>query len=154
MIAWLGASIRSAGWAPTLVFVTHVVASRVFGAYRVFPELDTPMHLIGGVAIAFFLWSSVNLDTARPILGSLSLTGKIVLTLAAVCTAAVIWEFAEWTTDHLGWTDAQLGLEDTLLDMLLGITGGVLFLIIAWRTSSDTRLAPSLGARTHQSGGS
>ncbi len=70
---WLWSSIRSAGWAPALVFVTHVVASRGIGAYRTLPELDTPMHLVGGVAIAFFFWRSVNLDAARPLLGSLTL---------------------------------------------------------------------------------
>lgn len=139
VIAWLGASIRSAGWAPALVFVTHVVASRGIGAYRTLPELDTPMHLVGGVAIAFFFWHSVNLDSARLLLGSLTLCGKLSLTFSAVCTAAIVWEFAEWTTDRLGWTHAQLGLGDTLLDMLLGIVGGLLFLMFSWRSASVTQ---------------
>ncbi len=130
-IEWLWASVRSAGWAPALVFVIHVVMSRALGAYLALPALDVPMHFAGGVAIAFFLWRSVNIDAAGPVLGSMTLFGRRCLTFASVCTATVVWEFAEWVSDHLGWSLAQLGLGDTLLDMLLGIAGGVFFLVVS-----------------------
>lgn len=46
-----------AGWFPSLVFLLHCVLSLAFDAYDRAPSLDVPMHLLGGVAIAyFFAW--------------------------------------------------------------------------------------------------
>jgi hypothetical protein len=45
----------------------------------------------------------------------------------------VFWEFAEYVYDRAFGTRHQLSLDDTLLDMLLGIIGGGVFLIgSAW----------------------
>ena len=52
--------LKKAGWAPITVFVAHLVASEI-GGYDVFPPLDTPMHLLGGVAIAFFFWTAYRI---------------------------------------------------------------------------------------------
>ena len=134
LIRWLSTSIRSAGWAPAAVFSIHVVLSRGFEAYLAVPGLDIPMHVLGGVAIAFFFWRALALPAATPVLGQLNASGRLLMAFTAVCTAAVLWEFAEWTTDRLGLTEAQVGLDDTLLDMLLGIAGGAVFLSLArWR---------------------
>ncbi len=141
LIVWIWTSVRSAGWAPAFVFVFHVAVSRGLDAYLAVPELDIPMHFAGGVAIAFFLWRSVNIAAASQVLGSLTPIGRLLLTVAAVCTSTVVWEFAEWTSDRLGWSHSQLGLDDTLLDMLLGITGGMFFLVVSWRSSSASRVA-------------
>ncbi len=136
LIRWLSTSIRSAGWAPVVVFSLHVVLSRGFGAYLAVPGLDIPMHVLGGVAIAFFIWRAIALPAATPVLGRPSDTGRLLLAFTAVCTAAALWEFAEWTTDRLGLTEAQVGLDDTLLDMALGIAGGTVFLWLAHRRRS------------------
>ena len=131
MRTWVLTSIRTAGWAPILVFTSHLVASRGLEAYHDAPWLDIPMHFMGGVAIAYFFWRSVTSPAAGPVLGAMSAFGNVVLTLALTCTSTVVWEFAEWTTDRLGWTHAQGGLDDTILDMLLGISGGATFLVLA-----------------------
>jgi uncharacterized membrane protein len=115
------------------------VASRGLGAYESVPDLDIPMHLLGGVSIAFFFWRSVTCEAAGAVLGTLSRFGQLLLTLALVCASTVGWEFAEWTTDYLGWTRAQGGLGDTMLDMLLGILGGVGFLVVFARLLSPGR---------------
>jgi hypothetical protein len=45
----------------------------------------------------------------------------------------VVWELAEWVSDRYLGTNAQLWLGDTLLDMLLGLTGGLMFVAVAVR---------------------
>ena len=57
-------------------------------------------------------------------------------------TSAVLWEFAEYISDHSFGSQTQGGLEDTLLDMLLGILGGftmVSFLLLAKHGYGKTR---------------
>jgi hypothetical protein len=47
-----------------------------------------------------------------------------------VCLAAVFWEFAEWTADHTLGTHCQLGLDDTLGDIVMGLLGGSVFAVL------------------------
>lgn len=126
---WVRQSIRWHGWVPIAFFSAHVVATKAFDAYLHLPWLDLPMHFFGGVAIAYFFSCSLRSPLATLVLGRISTFGACLLILAGTCSATVVWEFAEWVTDALGITQAQLGLEDTLLDMLLGLLGG-LFLIL------------------------
>ena len=125
---WTQASVRRAGWAPLVVFGTHMVASRVFGVYGAAPDLDIPLHFVGGIAIAYFLWHALRARQAASLLGQLTDAGHDLFALTAVFAATVVWEFAEWTTDRMGLTEAQGGLGDTMLDMVLGVVGGAAFL--------------------------
>lgn len=130
---WIASAIRSAGWAPALVFAVHVVASRVLGAYAIWPGLDGPMHVAGGVAIGFFFLRAFTGDEAVPVVGRTTAFGQGTLTLLSVCAATVVWELAEWTTDRMGLTAAQKGLDDTLLDVLLGLVGGTAVVLTSRR---------------------
>ena len=121
---WVIEAVRRGGWAPLGVFLAHILVSRGLGLYREVPHLDVPMHLAGGVAIAYFFARAVELEVGRVVVGALTPYGAGLLTLALTCTAAVGWELAEWTSDALGWTSAQAGNDDTMLDMLLGVVGG------------------------------
>ena len=116
-------------WFPCVVFGAHVVASRFVNAYETFPSLDIPMHLAGGVAIAYFLSHSLdtleNYRILQPSHGRL----RLILVFALSCTAAVTWEFAEYVSDRVFDTGAQKGLEDTLLDMFLGMIGASAYLL-------------------------
>lgn len=127
-LRWTTRTLRAAGWAPLLVFGLHLVLSRGFAVYAVFPELDIPMHFLGGVAIACFFHRALCAEEAREFLGPMSTLGREAFALAAVFAAAMLWEFAEWTTDRLGVSHAQLSLDDTLLDMAFGVVGGAAFL--------------------------
>jgi purine-cytosine permease-like protein len=133
---------RSALWAPLAVFVAHIILSLAFNGYQRITGLDIPMHLLGGMATAFFF--SRLLD----ILGDYTLVERVdgllraIFLIALTATAAVLWEFAEYTSDHSFGTQTQGGLEDTLLDMLLGILGGfamVSFLLLAKHGYGKTR---------------
>ena len=132
--------VLRAAWAPCLVFLLHVFISRVLNAYLLFPPLDIPMHFFGGVAMAYFLAACVRalgVSSESPALGRVV---PALLVFSLTCTASVFWEFAEFFSDLLLGTHAQLGLEDTLLDMALGSAGGTLFVAWAWRTGALTRV--------------
>jgi hypothetical protein len=125
--------VRSAGWAPTLVFLLHVFISRVLKAYILFPPLDIPMHFVGGVAIAYF-WLRCCAAVPPDAIGARyrrALQALIVASLTVSST--VLWEFGEFISDRVFGTHAQLGLEDTLLDMALGFAGGLCYLAVALR---------------------
>lgn len=130
-LAWFVAAVRLAGWAPAAVFLAHLTASRLLGTYAVFPSLDMPMHLLGGAAIAYFFLGSLGARESAPIVGTLTDTAATLLSVCATALATVIWEFAEWSSDRWLGTRAQLGLDDTLLDMLLGLAGGLALVALA-----------------------
>ncbi len=125
--AWLAEALRRAAWAPVTVFLLHVAIS-LFGGYGVIPALDIPMHLLGGAAIGYFFWSLYLVAAAAGVLGKPSKILGVILVFALICSSTVFWEFAEFLTDKYLGTRAQLDLDDTLFDMLLGILGGTAFL--------------------------
>lgn len=130
---WILASLRAAGFAPIAAFLLHIFLSKVLGSYGAIPNLDIPMHFLGGFAIAFFFWRSVSCSEAEPVLGQLTSFGRFLLALTALGATTVLWEFAEWSGDRLGLTHAQAGLDDTMFDMFVGICGGLCWLIAAHR---------------------
>ena len=129
--AWLWSTLWQAGWAPAAVFVLHRVASGL-RAYDHYPDLDVPMHLAGGVAIAYFFHTASVNGSRRRVLGPYHRLTHVILVFALVGTAAVCWEFAEFLSDRYLGTNAQGGsLDDTLKDMALGMVGGAGFLVLS-----------------------
>ena len=117
---------------PAAVFGFHAVIS-LSGAYKRYPAIDIPMHVVGGAAIAFF-FERCFVRLARPEV-SLQIVNiaRYLVVFALTVTAATFWEFGEFLFDRAFGTHTQAGLEDTLLDMLLGIIGGALYLCAsAW----------------------
>jgi hypothetical protein len=136
-----------ASWAPLLVFLVHVFISRVLNAYLLFPPVDIPMHFVGGVAMAYFLsicFAALPDIDASPRLRSLAQTAFVVM---GTSTASVFWEFAEFFSDTFFGTRAQLGLEDTLFDMALGIVGSLCYAALALRHGALRETMSSPAAR-------
>jgi hypothetical protein len=127
---WARDSVRAAGWAPALVFFVHQLIPWISDVQAQVPTFDNYEHAVGGLAIGYFFWRAFGLPSATDAVGTLTIFGRVSSTFGAVCAAAVLWEFSEWITDRLGWTGAQAGLGDTLLDMLLGIVGGTTVITI------------------------
>jgi hypothetical protein len=132
-------SLWKAGWAPFLVFVAHMILWHGVGAYEAFPPLDAPMHLVGGLAIAFLLWTAYTIGARSGTLGRPNSTAIAALTLTSTAACAVFWEFAEFLSDKYLGTNTQKGLEDTLLDLLLGLVGGAIFVAAAWFRQNRAR---------------
>lgn len=128
----LAAALRDAAWAPAAVFLLHLVASGV-GAYGRIRWLDLPFHLAGGTAIAF-LSTRVVLHARRlGFVGRSHAVAHGVGVMGLVALAAVGWEFAEFLFDRYLGTRAQAGLEDTLLDLAMGLAGGLAFVVATAR---------------------
>lgn len=133
---------RSGFWAPLAVFLAHVILSLTFNAYERLPAVDIPIHLLGGIAIAFFFSRTLG------ILGDYGMVNRVdglvraILLVALTATAAVSWEFAEFVSDRVFGTQAQEGLEDTLLDMLLGIMGGSTMVLFLWMKDGYEAMRP------------
>ena len=126
---WFYSSLRKAGWIPVAAFLLHLLNSKVLGIYGAYPHMDVPMHLLGGVTIAFFFWRSVSIGEAKPVLGPMTPFGRFLLALTGLGASTVLWEFLEWTGDSMGISEAQAGLNDTMFDMLMGIVGGLMILV-------------------------
>lgn len=128
VFSWAFLAVRQGGWPAIAVFVFHVAASTGLNAYSQFPWLDIPMHFVGGIAIAYFFHRASITASERGIIGPYHPVTHGVLVVSLTCVAAVVWEFAEFVADCFLDTYAQLGLRDTLADMLLGICGGIVLL--------------------------
>ncbi len=146
-VDWFTQSIRAGGWAPLLVFGVHAIVVLGWNAYHKVPYLDVPMHTLGGIAIAYFFWKSVHTEAGRVLLGSQTQFARTLLVLTATGATTGLWEFAEWTTDSFGWTRAQGGVDDTMLDMFLGMLGGLIFVGVTWRLHfADQAIQSSSGS--------
>lgn len=122
-----------AGWPPALVFLFHILILNALDVYAFFPSVDIPMHFVGGVAIAYFFWRLFAALPERAVDAALRPLAAAIFVVSLTATSAMLWEFAEFTSDALFGTQVQVGIADTMLDMALGLTGGIFFVLIAWR---------------------
>jgi len=131
-ISCLVGTIRQGIWFPVLIFIIHSICAHFFGnLYDLYPPLDIPMHFFGGVAIAYFSAVFLKQCEINDLITIKSAVLSTILILALTVSAATLWEYAEWTLDHIFHTQAQKGLDDTLLDTLMGLFGGILFVVIS-----------------------
>ncbi len=117
----LGQVARRAAWAPLTVIVLHSVAGHYFGHE---PYVDPVMHFMGGVAAAYFMLNSASL--AQTVLGVLTPLGRDMLAFGITGSAALMWEVGEFVGDQLRGTNVQRGLNNTMRDLILGVSGGVI----------------------------
>jgi hypothetical protein len=122
---WLLCTVREAAWPPAALVIFHLIALCVFDAYIRFPPLDLPMHFLGGVVCGYFLHRASLNASACGIFAPYNALTHHLLVFALTCSVTVFWEFAEFTSDHLFGSHTQLGLTDTIRDMLIGTLGGV-----------------------------
>ena len=120
--------VRHTLWFPCLVLFVHVILALVLDVYAYLPPTDKSLHLIGGFAIAFSVWRGIVILCESGVLKPLMAGLKVFYVLAFTFTAAAMWEFAQFVSDHTFGTYSQKGLNDTLLDMLYGIMGGLFFI--------------------------
>lgn len=131
IVSWAAKTARESAWAPIAIFSIHAIAAMGFDAYDRFPPLDIPMHFLGGVVIAYFFHRAALNASTGGLAAPFHPATHVALVFGLTCTAALFWEFAEFLSDRIAGTHAQLDLDDTLLDMLLGALGGATFLVIA-----------------------
>lgn len=121
------------GWLPLLVFTIHVFLSQVLHLYDLWPPTDIPMHFSGGVAIAFFISRCFQLLPRAAVKRSRVVLLELLLIGSVTATAAVFWEFAEFSIDQLFGMNVQRGLANTMRDMAMGILGSIFLILIRSR---------------------
>ncbi len=103
---------------------------RVLNAYEWWPTIDIPMHFGGGVAIAFFISRCFQVLPRQPVPKSRLSILELILIGSLTATAAVFWEFAEFTIDQIYGTNVQVSLINTIQDMAMGISGAIAVIVI------------------------
>jgi hypothetical protein len=101
-------------------------------------KTDWLLHLTGGIAIAYFLWTCI--PVLEPWFGKLSRVWRLLITLCAGCTVALIWDLAEFASDEILGTDVQHSLRETMLDLTwgaLGVTAVIAALAISKKPRSS-----------------
>jgi hypothetical protein len=127
-VAWIGASLREAGWAPLLVFLVYIISAFVFDLFAPLPRLDMVMHFAGGMATAFFVHRAMALHRRLRPASAAASRSETIQVLLLTLAVALLWELAEFTSDRLFGTHEQLGTADTLRDLLAGMLGAVVYL--------------------------
>ena len=122
-------TLRRHAWLPLAVFLAHELCSHVIDGYRRWPSIDIPLHFFGGLAIAYFSHGALRVFAARRLIRPPDPLLRLLLLFALAITAAIFWEFAEFTADLTLGTHCQLSLHDTLLDLFMGMLGGLVLLL-------------------------
>lgn len=119
-------------WAPVLVLVAHVVLDAGFDVYTARPWLDGPMHVCGGLAIAYVIATALTARDRESPHGRLPGVLEHVLIVTGTATAAILWEFAEFGVDRVFGTNLQVSLANTMKDLAMGVLGGALVSAARW----------------------
>jgi hypothetical protein len=121
-----------------MVAVALQAWGEALGAYDAIPWFDNITHF----SLPFFLAPTLYVALARADVvpdpkdetSTLHYVGMFVVTFALGVALGGIWEICEWVSDHTVGSELQLGLDDTIGD-LVADTAGSLFgaaLLVCW----------------------
>ena len=120
-------TLREAAWAPLSIIAFYAIGLALH-LYDLFPPLDLPSHLMGGVAITYFFCSAIK--NSQRIVGDIPIPIQIIFAFACTGTTIIFWEFYENLLDLFFSTQMVRGLEDTIVDMFLGLLGALVFTLL------------------------
>jgi hypothetical protein len=63
-------------------------------------------------------------------IGGLSPAFKMLFVFALSCTAMLAWEVFEFAGDKLWSTNVQQSVHETMMDLILGVSGSLLLLVL------------------------
>jgi len=121
-VNWIIVTLKESAWAPLAVFGFYLFGL-VIDLFDNYPFMDIPTHFMGGVAITFFYRSAIR--NSQKIVGDIPLPIQIIFAFTCTGTTAVLWEFYENIMDRFFGFHMVRGLEDTLVDLILGLSGAL-----------------------------
>jgi len=124
---WVSATIKESAWAPLSVFGFYLFGLATH-LYDLFPPLDVPTHFMGGVVITYFY--RVAIRNSQRLVGDIPLSIQIIFAFTCTGTTTVLWEFYENFMDHFFGFHMVRGLEDTLVDLFLGVSGALVLSLL------------------------
>jgi hypothetical protein len=116
---------RGVAWAPLSVLIGHSVFAKFFGHE---PFVDPVMHFSGGVAAAYF-FRKVSM-MSNEVFGELTDLSHDLLSFGLTCSIALFWEIAEFISDTFLETNVQTSNANTMNDLILGIVGALMYLLL------------------------
>lgn len=121
---WIFATLREAAWAPLSIFVAYLVGL-TFQLFKRFPPLDIPFHFLGGVIITYFYRSVIR--SSQKLVGEIPISIQILFAFTCTATTTILWEFYENLLDYFVGTHMVRGVQDTIIDLFLGLMGALVF---------------------------
>jgi len=134
-IPWVVATLRDSAWAPLSVFLFYLFGLALH-LYDRFPPLDIPVHFMGGAAITYFFRGAIR--NLQNFLGELPALVQTIFAFTCTGTTIIFWELYENAFDFLLGTHMVRGLEDTIVDMVLGLLGALVVSVL-YRGSQSYR---------------
>lgn len=129
-------AIRTTGiWAPAVVLVLHELV--FIREWRT--QVDWFNHFAGGLSFTYFAWKS--LPFLFTYTGPLTTAGRLAAAFLSGCTAALLWDIGEFSSDIFLHTSIQKSLDETMMDLVNGFLGTstmVVLLAILTRRSPTT----------------
>jgi hypothetical protein len=119
---WVMATVKEAAWAPSCIVGVYIVGL-TFHLYKSYPWIDMPTHLLGGVTITYFY--RVAIRNSQRLIGEIPTHAQILLAFTCTGTTAILWEFYENIMDRFFGFHMVRGLDDTLIDLILGLSGAL-----------------------------
>ena len=126
LVNWMIITLREAAWAPLSIIAFYAIGLALH-LYDLFPPLDLPSHLMGGVAITYFFHSAIK--NSQRIVGDIPIPIQIIFAFTCTGTTIIFWEFYENLLDLFFGTHMARGLEDTIVDMFLGLLGALMLTV-------------------------
>jgi hypothetical protein len=121
--SWILVTLRQSAWAPLSVFGFYLFGL-AFHLYILYPNLDIPTHLLGGIAITYFY--RVAIRNSQEFLGGIPFAVQVLFAFTLTGTTIILWEFLETIVDFLFNAHNVLGVFDTVKDMFVGLLGALL----------------------------
>lgn len=126
---WLIASLRELLHPLVLAYISLAIGLDAVRAYNYWPDLDFPMHYAGALALTYVVDRSVVRAYHYHVLRPIGRWQRALAVFALVCMISMFWEIGEYLSDRFLGTHAQLGLDDTMTDMLIDVVGSLSFLV-------------------------
>jgi hypothetical protein len=121
---WIFATLRESAWAPLSIFVSYLLGF-AFQLFKRFPPLDIPFHFLGGVVITYFYRSVIR--NSQKLVGEIPFPIQVVFAFTCTGTTIILWEFYENLLDYFTGTHMVRGVQDTVMDLFLGLLGAFVF---------------------------
>ncbi len=125
--SWIIVTLKESAWAPLGVFGFYILGLLIH-LFDNFPYMDIPTHFMGGVVITYFY--RVAIRNSQRLVGDIPFPIQVILAFTCTGTTTVFWEFYENFADHYLGTHMVRGLEDTIMDLILGLSGALVFSLL------------------------
>lgn len=121
------------GLFPFVVLALDVIACTFWLGWYTTWSMDTLLHFLGGVSIAYSANYALKLLQQKNLLTINSQLAKAIIIVGVVILAAVLWEIYEFMHDEWLGTFYQTNNTDTMKDLIMGLYGGAVYCIITWK---------------------